>query len=112
MKFKEFIELFDNHNGTTVVNDNTLTPICKGNTHEISQRDDLANKEVLSFGFYDNELCIRVTTETETHGFTCEDCPYYYAEFDDIISTCHHNGDDLAPCEYEDDNYNYDYEEY
>ena len=47
-----------------------------------------------------------VTTETEPHEFTCEDCPYHYCDDYEDYPSCHHNGEYPAPCEYEED---YDY---
>lgn len=58
--FKDFIYAFDNWNGITVVNDNNLNCIIKGKTSDIAERKELHNMEVVSFGFYENELCIRV----------------------------------------------------
>ena len=61
IKFKKFLELYDNWNGITVVNDNNLKRIVKDNTLTIFEtRKDLHKKEVVSFGFYDNQLFIRV----------------------------------------------------
>ena len=61
MKFKKFLELYDNWNGTTVVNDNNLKCVVRDNTLNIFEtRKDLHEKEVVSFGFYDNELVVRV----------------------------------------------------
>jgi hypothetical protein len=36
----------------------------------------------------------------------CSDCVYYYAEENDLFTTCHftpRGSDDIAPCEAEDD---------
>ena len=61
MKFKDFIERYDNWNNVVVVNDDTLKPIVKDVGWKIAEdRTDLYEKEVVSFGFYDGELCVRV----------------------------------------------------
>ena len=60
MKFRQFMELYDNWNGITVVNDDNLDCIVKGKTNVIMDRKDLYEKEVVSFGFYDGEFCVRV----------------------------------------------------
>ena len=101
MQLKEFIDMFDNHNGITVVNDSDLNCIAKGKTSDIAERTDLHNKEVVAFGFYDNELCVRVLTEKP---FTCNDCPFFYADSDenDEPERCHYQGvEGEAPCSYE-----------
>lgn len=61
MKFKQFIEMYDDWNGITVVNDDTLTCIAKDKTVSLYEtRKDLYDKEVVAFGFFDNEFCVRV----------------------------------------------------
>ena len=61
MKFKDFMDMYDNWNGTTVVNDDNLDMIVKGRTSSIVEWEDyLWDMEVVSFGFYDNEFCVRV----------------------------------------------------
>jgi hypothetical protein len=71
MKLKDFLELYDNWNGTTKINDDNLETIVIGNATDIFDGlsgflrhgysySRLWNKEVVAFGFYDNELCIRV----------------------------------------------------
>lgn len=67
MKFKEFMEMYDNWNGNTKVNDNNLNPIVEGSTESIMNRlrtdllgVNLFEMEVVAFGFYDNTLCVRV----------------------------------------------------
>lgn len=61
MNFKEFMELYDNWNGITTVNDNNLDVIVSGKTSVIMEtRTDLFDKEVVAFGFYDGELTVRV----------------------------------------------------
>jgi hypothetical protein len=70
MKFKQFMEMYDNWNGITKVNDDNLDTIVVGKTFKIMYRaldlnkmesyDKLFEMEVVAFGFYDNELCVRV----------------------------------------------------
>ena len=61
MNFKYFLELYDNWNGITVVNDKNSKRIVRDNTLTIFEtRKDLYEKEVVAFGFYDNELFVRV----------------------------------------------------
>lgn len=76
MKFKEFMDLYDNWNGVTKVNDDELKTIVKARTLYIMEKneafapfsvwssvrnyDELFNMEVVSFGFYDGEFCVRV----------------------------------------------------
>ena len=70
MKFKRFMEMYDNRNGITKVNNDNLGTIVIGNTLEIMEcipmldgvknYKQLFEMEVVSFGFYDDELCVRV----------------------------------------------------
>lgn len=73
IKFKQFMDLYDNWNGITKVNDNNLDTIIEGRTLNIMERmepfrpmtkvknyEKLFEMEVVSFGFYDEELCVRV----------------------------------------------------
>lgn len=60
IKFKQFIELYDNWNGRTRVNDDNLETIVEDFTVSIADRTDLFDKEVVAFGFYDSVLTIRI----------------------------------------------------
>lgn len=61
MKFKDFIKMYDCWSGTTVVNDDDLNCILKDVTWNIVREEhEVLNMEVVSFGFYDDELCVRV----------------------------------------------------
>ena len=73
MNFKEFLTMYDNWNGIVKVNDNNLKTIIKGKGFEIydcnakfhnkatiKDYDQLFERKVIAFGFYDNELCVRV----------------------------------------------------
>lgn len=73
MKFKDFMQMYDNWNGITKVNDNNLDTIVTGRTLDIMECNanfessasintysELFEMKVVSFGFYDNEFCVRV----------------------------------------------------
>jgi hypothetical protein len=53
-----------------------------------------------------------VSTETEKHEFTCEDCPYHYCDDYEDYPSCHYQGEDnYAPCSYEEP-YEENYDDY
>lgn len=63
MKFEDFMDLYDNWNGVTRVNDNELNPIIEMNTAmlmSLRENQNLFEKEVVTFGFYDGVLTVRV----------------------------------------------------
>lgn len=60
MNFKDFIDLYDNWNGVTVINNDDLSCRLINNTALVAEDDSLWDMEVVSFGFYDNQLCVRV----------------------------------------------------
>lgn len=60
MKLREFLDMYDNWNGIICVNDDNLNCIIKGNPYVVLSHKNLYEMEVVSFGFYDNELCVRV----------------------------------------------------
>lgn len=63
MKFKDFMDLYDNWNGITRVNDNELNPIVEMDTAmlmDLRENQNLFEKEVVAFGFYDGVLTVRV----------------------------------------------------
>ena len=60
MKLRDFTYLYDNWNGIQVVNDDNLNPIVKGKVEVALSHGNVCEKEVVAFGFYDNELCVRV----------------------------------------------------
>lgn len=73
MKFKQFMDMYDDWNGTTKVNDDNLDTIVIGRTLDIMEcvKDfnpmtkvhnyaELFEMKVVAFGFYDDELCVRV----------------------------------------------------
>lgn len=58
MKLRDFVALYDNWNGILVVNDDNL--IVKDKVEVALSHGNVYEKEVVAFGFYDNELCVRV----------------------------------------------------
>ena len=57
----QLVDLYDNWRGTLVINDNKLETLVKGEVESVMcQFSDLWDKEVASFGFYDDELCVRL----------------------------------------------------
>ena len=80
MKFKELMDLFDNWNGITKVNDNNLNTIIRHKTSTIMEEcTDLFDMEVVSFGHYDGELTIRLNIE----GY--DEHPVHYKSIDEDI---------------------------
>ena len=63
MKLRELLDMYDNWNGITVINDDNLEPIVKGETSMIAKDEIFMGCEVVAFGFYDNEFCVRIHTE-------------------------------------------------
>lgn len=59
---KEFLELYDNWNGITHINDNTdeTVRLENGQTYWIAENSEYLDKKVIAFGLYDNEMFIRV----------------------------------------------------
>lgn len=70
MKLKQLMDLYDNWNGITCINDNDLNNIVRGRTLRIMDHKSplrrgysyhtLFNMEVVSFGYYNDEFCVRV----------------------------------------------------
>ena len=61
MKFYDFISMYDDYYGKIVVNDNNLKQIFAGYIYDAGLgRTDLHNLKVVSFGFYDGELTVRL----------------------------------------------------
>lgn len=60
MKLRDFVDLYDNWNGILVVNDEDLNPIVKNEVEAALSYENVHEKEVVAFGFYDDELCVRV----------------------------------------------------
>lgn len=59
MKLCDFLGLYDNWDDVLVINDDNLDRLYYGNFWSI-KISDFENREVVAFGFYDNELCVRV----------------------------------------------------
>ena len=61
MKLREFLSMYDNWNGVVCINDDDLNLISRNKPEVVlSCHGDLYLKQVVAFGFYDNELCVRV----------------------------------------------------
>lgn len=71
MKLRDFLNMYSNKRGITKINDDNLGRLATGTVAQIIygfcrlersgySYSRLWNKEVVSFEFYDNELCIRV----------------------------------------------------
>lgn len=60
MRCEEFLEMYDNWNDDVVINDGERCPIIKGPPSYILSCGIVGGKEVVAFGFYDGELCVRV----------------------------------------------------
>lgn len=58
MKLKDLLVLYDGAKAICI-NDNNLNCIYNGNIWN-PRLYDFEHREVISFGFYDNELCVRV----------------------------------------------------
>ena len=66
MNFRTFMNMYDNWNENVQVNDNELKPIVNDRVFLVMEnRPDLFNKKVVSFGFYDNTLTVRVRDNDE-----------------------------------------------
>lgn len=66
MTVRELLEMYDNWNGITKINNDQLEMIAKGHTYDIADNIEIKDKEVVSFGFIDGEFCIRIA-ETECY---------------------------------------------
>lgn len=61
MKLKKLLKLYDNWNDITRVNDDNLKMIVEDNTLRIVEtQEELLNKKVVAFGFYDGIMTVRV----------------------------------------------------
>lgn len=61
MKLGVFLDMYDDWNGTTCLNNCNLQLIVKGRTSDIVEDyADLLDDNVMSFGFYDDTLFIRL----------------------------------------------------
>lgn len=61
VSLKRLLEMYDNWNGMTRVNDNKLNIIVEDRTVNIyDKRNDLLHKEVVAFGFYDGVFTVRI----------------------------------------------------
>lgn len=61
MTVNELLDAFDNWNIDIVINNSKLNCIYKNSIQKFwDERNSLLSSEVDSFGFYDNELCVRI----------------------------------------------------
>ena len=61
MTVNELLEYFDNWDMNIVINNSKLKRIYKNSIRNFwDERNPLLSSEVASFGFYDNELCVRI----------------------------------------------------
>lgn len=65
MKVVELMRLFDNWNKFLIISDDDQNHILDGKKvfevyDKMEKYKDILNKEVVSFGFYDDDFCIRV----------------------------------------------------
>lgn len=61
MTLKNFLELYDNWNSIVTVNDNTQLPLISMVASDLYNcKYAFIDSKVVSFGFYDDELCIRI----------------------------------------------------
>ena len=60
MKLREFLNMYDNWNVMVCVNNDNLDLIVHGKPEVVLSYKDTFEKEVVTFGFYDDELCVRV----------------------------------------------------
>lgn len=62
MKLADFLDLYDNWNGNLVINDRNCNLYARVRFDRINNGnyDSVLKTEVMAFGFYDGELCVRV----------------------------------------------------
>lgn len=66
MNLRELLDLYDNWNGMLKVNDDSLQTLYRGKTMDFAFTDgmyydaELMKRQVVAFGFYDNEFTVRV----------------------------------------------------
>lgn len=62
MTVKELLDLLDNWNISIIINDNSLNRIIKVENifTFVEKRNPLLKEKVVSFGFYDKEITIRI----------------------------------------------------
>jgi len=62
MTLTNMLFLYDNRMGTTIISDRNGDEIIRGNPSDVADRlsSHVLASEVIAFGFYDGELCIRI----------------------------------------------------
>ena len=67
MKLRELLDAYDQWGKEIVINNDNLERITKDMPKAIMGKPILSEMEVVSFGFYDDELCVRITGMCEYH---------------------------------------------
>lgn len=66
MTLRELLDMYDNWNDNTVVNDENLAVIVRGRTCDLlTENPDLENAEVEAFGFFDGEFAVRIKRQKQ-----------------------------------------------
>lgn len=63
MRLRDLLDLYDNWNNNIVINNDELVPILKCRIftlYDNGDLDDFLDCRVVVFGFYDNELTVRI----------------------------------------------------
>lgn len=61
MLFKDLMNRFDNWNVIVCINNKSCLPVLKMTAWQLMElRKDLYEAEVIAFGFYEGELCVRL----------------------------------------------------
>ena len=63
MNLKKFLYMYDAPYALTVINDDNLKPIAKGNVYTVlhdKKNAEIMQHNVIAFGFYDGELAVRI----------------------------------------------------
>lgn len=66
MRLRDLLDTYDNWDNNIVINNDNLEPILKGrvmNLYDDGKMDDLLDWDVVAFGFYDDEIAVRIREE-------------------------------------------------
>lgn len=66
MRLRDLLDAYDNWDDNIVINNDNLEPILKGsvmNLYDDGKMDDLLDWDVVAFGFYDDEIAVRIREE-------------------------------------------------
>ena len=71
MTLENFLDLYDNWNGILVVNDKNLNTFATVRLFTVDtwlkKHSRAAKAQVMAFGFYDGEICIRINIQEGNH---------------------------------------------